>query len=425
MVAKITMPGSAKRVLNYNEQKVGKRVAECIGGEHFLGEANALNVQQKLLLFEHRNELNNRASTKMIHISLNFDSSESLNNERLLNIASDYMQKIGFGEQPYFVYRHHDAGHPHIHIVSTTIRCDGSRINTHNLGRNQSSRARREIEKEYGLVKAELRKKVPIPVRVTEDIQKAQYGMGETGGIIVRIVQGVTGSFNFTSLTELNAALGLYNVVAVVGTEDSHKISRKELHYYILDESGQKTGVGIKAGFLPGKPVMAWLEKRYVENKLHRPLFKKLLRQTLDLVLSQQPSDFLAFQRDLSRMSITVLLHTNAEGRHYGITFIDNQNKSVFNGSEIGKEYSIASLQNIIPSLVGSEQAQVVHPPLQKDTIYKPEITVKKGTPLYAGSNKTGTHLIQDLLTPVPGYEGIPAPLLQKKGKRKKKRKQS
>ncbi len=56
------------------------------------------------------------------------------------------MSKIGFGDQPYLVYQHFDARHPHIHIVTTNIKSDGSRIKTHNIGRNQSERARREIE---------------------------------------------------------------------------------------------------------------------------------------------------------------------------------------------------------------------------------------------------------------------------------------
>jgi len=60
-----------------------------------------------------------------------------------------YMEKIGFCEQPYLIYRHYDAGHPHIHIVSINIRRDGSRISLHNIGRNQSEKARKEIENEF------------------------------------------------------------------------------------------------------------------------------------------------------------------------------------------------------------------------------------------------------------------------------------
>ena len=65
------------------------------------------------------------------------------------------MERIGFGNQPYLVYQHHDAGHPHIHIVSIKVREDGSRVDTQNIGRNQSEKARKEIEKEFGLLKAE------------------------------------------------------------------------------------------------------------------------------------------------------------------------------------------------------------------------------------------------------------------------------
>ena len=38
------------------------------------------------------------------------------------------MQGIGFGNQPYLVYQHHDAGHPHIHMVTANIQADGQRI---------------------------------------------------------------------------------------------------------------------------------------------------------------------------------------------------------------------------------------------------------------------------------------------------------
>ena len=56
------------------------------------------------------------------------------------------MNKIGFVEQPFLVYKHEDAGHPHIHIVSTTIKGDGSRINTHNIGRNQSEKQEEKLK---------------------------------------------------------------------------------------------------------------------------------------------------------------------------------------------------------------------------------------------------------------------------------------
>lgn len=84
-----------------------------------------MNFYQKLAGFHQRNNLNERASTKTLHVSLNFDPSEKLNPQKLLLIANEYMNRIGFAEQPFLVYKHVDAGHPHIHIVSTTIQADG------------------------------------------------------------------------------------------------------------------------------------------------------------------------------------------------------------------------------------------------------------------------------------------------------------
>src|SRR5690606_7337237 len=99
--------------------------------------------------------LNSKVTRNSVHISLNFDPSEKdLSDGRLIEIAKRYMQGIGFSEQPFLIYRHLDAGHPHIHLVSTKVRSDGSRIDMHNIGRNQSEMVRCIIEREFNLVRA-------------------------------------------------------------------------------------------------------------------------------------------------------------------------------------------------------------------------------------------------------------------------------
>ncbi|MFW1442921.1 relaxase/mobilization nuclease domain-containing protein, partial [Vibrio parahaemolyticus] len=118
-------------------------------------DTNELSFTQKAKGFERLNERNERAKTKTLHISLNFDPSEKLSETKLKNIAATYINEIGFEDQPYLVYQHHDAGHPHIHIITTAIREDGTRINTHNIGRNQSEKARKKIEAEFNLIKAQ------------------------------------------------------------------------------------------------------------------------------------------------------------------------------------------------------------------------------------------------------------------------------
>src|SRR5665213_430926 len=220
MVAKITIPKSIEAALNYNEKKVQKGAAECLRAVNYLSEATNMNFYQKLNGFEMLNNLNSRATTKTIHISLNFDPSEKLSNGKLVEVADLYMEKIGFGQQPFLVYKHEDAGHPHIHIVSTTIKEDGNRINTHNIGRNQSEKARKEIEQEYGLIKAERQQKLMKPGIKPVDTEKAIYGKSEIKRSISNVVGAVFSPVSYTSLTEFNAALKQFNVIADRGKEE-------------------------------------------------------------------------------------------------------------------------------------------------------------------------------------------------------------
>src|SRR4051812_21818415 len=151
MVARINTGKSISKALNYNEQKVQQGKAEILAAIGFIKDADKMNFYDKINQFERHISLNERATTNTLHVSLNFDPSEKLSNEKMTEIAETYMQKIGFANQPFLVYRHHDAGHPHIHIVSTNIERDGNRISMHNLGRNQSEKARKEIEVDFGL----------------------------------------------------------------------------------------------------------------------------------------------------------------------------------------------------------------------------------------------------------------------------------
>src|SRR5690242_4264011 len=155
MVARIKTPKSISRALNYNEQKVKQGHAILLEATNYLRDAEKLSFNDKLKRFQGLIALNERAKTNSLHISLNFDNADKLSANQFKEIADEYMQKIGFGNQPYLVYQHNDAGHPHIHIVTTSIKEDGKRIDTFNIGRNQSEKARKEIEVKFHLTRAQ------------------------------------------------------------------------------------------------------------------------------------------------------------------------------------------------------------------------------------------------------------------------------
>ncbi len=421
MVAKITIPKSIEAALNYNEKKVQKGNAVCLHAANYLNEAKDMNFYQKLNGFERLNSLNDRAATKTLHVSLNFDPSEKIADDKLLRIGELYMNKIGFGEQPFIVYKHEDAGHPHIHIVSTTIKADGSRINTHNIGRNQSEKARKEIEQQYGLIKAEQQQQLMKPGIKPVDAQKAVYGKSETKRSISNVVGAVFSQYKFTSLPEFNAALKQFNVVADRGKEKGRIYKNRGLVYRILDTDGNKVGVPIKASSIGCKPILDNLEKKFTANEVAKEPLKQRTKNAIDDCLQTSPGSMKNLVTALQQKQIFTVLRQNTEGRLYGITFVDNQNKVVFNGSDLGKGYSAAALQSRLAtgneksltqdetkgsSSAGSIQKEIGQQK-QQEKIIVPDIKTEG--------------LLDVLLSTKEQYDNTPNNLLKKKRKKKKK----
>ncbi|HEY8687925.1 MAG TPA: relaxase/mobilization nuclease domain-containing protein [Chitinophagaceae bacterium] len=421
MVAKITIPKSIEAALNYNEKKVQKGAAECLYAANYLSEIKNMNFYQKLNGFEMLNNLNSRATTKTIHISLNFDPSEKLSNDKLIEVANVYMKKIGFGQQPFLVYKHIDAGHPHIHIVSTIIKEDGSRINTHNIGRNQSEKARKEIEQQYGLIKAERQQQLMKPGIKPVEAQKAVYGKSETKQSISNVVGAVFSQYKFTSLPEFNAALKQFNVVADRGKEEGRIYKSRGLVYRILDSDGNKVGVPIKASSIGCKPILDNLEKKFTANEVTKVPLKQRTKKTIDECLQLSPGSMKNLVTTLKQKNIYTVLRQNTEGRLYGITFVDNQNKVVFNGSDLGKGYSVAALQSRLA--VANEN------PLTQDKIKGSNSSgvLIKEIDLNINPDKTivatakNENLLDVLLSTKEQYDNTPNNLLKKKRKKKKK----
>ena len=421
MVAKITIPKSIEAALNYNEKKVQKGNAVCLHAANYLNEAKEMNFYQKLDGFERLNSLNDRATTKTLHVSLNFDPSEKIADDKLLKIAELYMNKIEFGEQPFLIYKHEDAGHPHIHIVSTTIKEDGSRINTHNIGRNQSEKARKEIEQQYGLIKAERQQQLMKPGIKPVDVQKAVYGKSETKRSISNVVGAVFTQYKFTSLPEFNAALKQFNVVADRGKEEGRIFKNRGLVYRILDSDGNKVGVPIKASSIGCKPILDNLEKKFTANEAAKELLKQRTKNTIDECLQSLPGSIKNLIATLNQKNIYTVLRQNAEGRLYGITFVDNQNKVVFNGSDLGKGYSAASLQSRLATgneksltqdeTKGSSSASAIQKEMGRQKHQE-----KATTPIIKSEG-----LLDILLSAKEQYDNTPTSLLKKKRKKKRK----
>jgi hypothetical protein len=340
MVARISTGKSISKILNYNEQKVGEGTAELLTASGFLKAPERLNFYDKVGQFERHTSLNKMAVTNALHVSLNFDPSEKLSNELMAEIAAEYMERIGFGYQPYLVYRHEDAGHPHLHIVTTNIQGDGNRIPTHNLGRNQSEKARKELEEEYGLVKAEGRRLDEAKEIMEMAASKVVYGRSPTKRAITNVLWPVVSKYKYTSLTELNAVLGMYNVVADKGGEGSRLSQYRGLIYRVLDDKGARIGTPVKASGIWFKPTLPYLEKRFADNKLARMPHRQRLMTAIDWAMHGKKLSLAELATALGKEQVVLVVRQNKDGVVYGLTYIDQKTKCVFNGSDLGKAYS-------------------------------------------------------------------------------------
>lgn len=414
MVARINTSKSISKSLNYNEQKVVKGKAECIIASGFIKDKEELNFYDKLHHFERCISLNDRVSFNTLHVSLNFDPSEKINTEKLEAIANRYMERIGFGKQPYLVYRHDDAGHPHIHIVSTNIQKNGSIISMHNLGKNQSEKARKEIEIEFGLVKATDGKQTDLLNIVPVNAQRIIYGKSETKRAIANVLFKVVSQYKFTSLSALNAVLKLYNVTADRGEKESRIYKNKGLTYRILDEQGNKTGIPIKASSLYMKPTMAFLENKFLENENLRKPHVKRIQTNIDWALNKKPASINELKSQLEKESISMMVWKNRENIIYGITYIDHKTKCVFNGSELGKPYSAkGTIERCHQEIKPEEAVQVEQKMIRsehKEMLISPP-----------GKNEI-SNALSNLSEPNSSGNYIPYQLKKRRKKKKKKR---
>jgi len=394
--------------ISYNERKVKNGSAELILASQFGTDINTLGFSQKLERFEKLNSLNKRSQTNTLHLSLNFAPGENLDAETMQKIAWEYMEQIGFGNQPYLVYQHFDAAHPHLHIVTNTIKADGKAIYLHNLGKRKSEPARRAIELEYNLVRAEDRKKQELPLSPAS-LEAARYGQSETKRSISNIVLQVVGMYKYTSLQELNAVLRQYNVLADGGAANSRMSQYQGLTYSIVDSNGHKTGLAVKASAIYSSPTLKMLEKKFAQNRIRKVPALNKLQERFSRIINTAGSRA-EFMELLNKNKISCTVFKNPAGIITTISFIDNYSKSVFSSEELGFP---------VPDLLGK---------LDK----KPGIPISASYPIaaYASSQTEASpvfhpmqsfDLAKTLVMAEEQPTGLPVEFLKKKRKKKKR----
>ena len=378
MIAKIGKGTNLYGAMSYNLLKVEQENGSILQLHNMYETLNGrYNISQLLHSFETRLTANRKTEKPVLHISLNPDPNDKVSDEQFRTIAGEYMGKMGYGNQPYVIFKHTDTERTHIHIVSVCVDDDGKKIDD-SFEKRRSMAVCRNLEQMHNLTPA------------TEKSQNSEmkfrpvdYKGKDIKSQIASVVRYLPKYYRFQTLVAYNALLSLFNITAEQVNGELYGQLRQGLVYFALNEQGEKASNPFKAsrfGQYAGLPV---LQEHFEQSKdkMKTSPAKSLIKNTVEVAMNICTNEA-ALKKLLIKEGINTVVRRNEEGRIYGITFIDHESRSVWNGSQLSrnlsantfndlwKEQSAEQTPKVIPSDTelpltnqsGTDEKEEIHP---------------------------------------------------------------
>ena len=303
--------------------------------------------------------ISNRNTEKhTLHISLNPDPKDKVSDDKFREMAEKYMREMGYGEQPFIVFKHTDIDRSHIHIVSVCVDAEGKKISD-KFEKMRSMKVCRELERKQDLIPATEKEH-----RQNDKIfRQVDYKAGDVKSQIASVVRHLPNYYQCQTLGEYNALLSLFNVTTEKVEGELQGQLRQGLLYIPLNAKGDRAGHPFKASLFGKNAGLPTLELHFAKNKeaLKAHPTKPTIKAAVTIAL-KSTSDEQAFKKWLSEQGINVVVRRNDTGRIYGITFIDHNSKTVWNGSRLGKELSANTFNDCWNNNIKLEIKEPVEP---------------------------------------------------------------
>ncbi len=360
MIAKIGRSANLYGALAYNNLKVENENGRILFANKIIETANGhYSVTQLAQSFAPYLLANLNTEKHTLHISLNPDPKDNVSDDKFREMAEQYMREMGYGEQPFVVFKHTDTSRSHIHIVSVCVDEEGKKISD-KFEKMRSMNVCRELEKQHGLIPATDKEH-----RQNDKIfRPVDYRAGDIKSQIASIIRHLPNYYQYQTLGEYNALLSLFNITTEKVEGELQGQLRQGLLYISLNEEGERAGHPFKASLfgknagLPASELHFAKSKETLKNHLTKPTLKAAVTIALQSTSNEQ-----AFKKQLGEQGINVVVRRNDAGRIYGMTFIDHNSKTVWNGSNLSKELSANTFNdywnnNIKPEIKESEELQ-------------------------------------------------------------------
>lgn len=306
------------------------------------------------------NEINSQGRVKypLFHVSINFPPDEEVSDDMMLKIAREYMADMGYGRQPYAVWRHFDRLHPHVHIVSTRVDRRTFKKIYDGLENVRSTQLAEKYEKKYNLQKTKHTR--------GREIKRGSVGVRSR---IDDVLEQVLRERPY-SMQTFKEALSRYNIRVKEG-------ERKSVFFVEIDESGRE------GRLFESSKLTAFAHKsvrqRLQINRVLRNRSRVFIKDSVTLLLQrygEKGLDERQFVAELKQSGIHVRYQKNSGGI-YGISFYHKGFD--LKGSEVDKFLSWENLRKYVRP---AEQSK------QKGRIYTTQ--VKNRSNSHAGSLRRG-----------------------------------
>lgn len=337
MVAKISLGNSLYRALCYNGEKINKENGRLLTTNKIYNDGSGkVNINRAYQDFKSWMPSSTRTERPMVHISLNPHPDDRLTDAEFTELAREYMEKMGFGDMPYMVYKHSDIARQHIHIVALRVGTDGRCISDKN-NFYRSKDICRELERKYNLRPSERQKITPdMPITKVDPT-------GDVKRQVANVVKMVGMRYKFQTLGEYNAVLSLFNIRC---EEADGRVNGREYHglvYFATDDNGTTIATPFKASRIGKFAGREAIEQRYARSKSKINVQPTKEKVASIMAQSRDREDFISNLKD---EKIDLILRLTDDGRIYGATYIDHNTQTVLNGSRLGVAYSANAIND-------------------------------------------------------------------------------
>ena len=256
MVIKIHQACSTQNALFYNERKAFQHKATFYHSRNtpeinpFLGDKNARHR-----IFKEIEDRNTRVQKKGLHISVNPTVGDLVRmGEAGIRTEIDNLKKhLGYGNQPYLVYKHADLERVHFHIVSTRIDCETGKKIKDNYEKEKTQRFIKDLEQKYQLTK-------------DDNPEKLNFRFSNSSKDLKQNLESLFGQLNrmefITSIEMYDQALKLFNV-------EIRKAGRGYT-VFVTDENGNPLRHPVKMSDFQERPKFYLPEQRNLSQHFQK-----------------------------------------------------------------------------------------------------------------------------------------------------------